>query len=254
MNIFLSYTRNKDTFQKVSQFRERFELEVNLRAPSSRVFQDKQHLSDGAHFPEAIAQELNKADVFLALVSPAWLQSEWCRKEFSLFTDDAINNARLHKILPLLWVDTPELSPRSLDLVARTLANINYSDWRDLRYESWEDPRSQKQIGTLAEGAVKLGASPVPTARPVDASDDSAGRLPEDKERLLLALNGARDGLGEDQVARLAAVSPTKTSVYLAELQSLGFVRQRLRVGQRINHWLVSTPGQAYLVEHQLVA
>ena len=251
MNIFLSYTRNKDTFQKVSQFRERFELEVNLRAPSSRVFQDKQHLSDGAHFPEAIAQELRKADVFLALVSPAWLQSEWCRREIALFTDDAVNSARLHRILPLLWVDTPELSPRSLDLVARTLAIINYSDWRDLRYESWEDPRSQKQIGKLAESALKLGTNPAPTARPVDTH---SSRLPEDKERLLLALNGASDGLGEDQVARLAAVSPTKTSVYLTELQSLGFVRQRLRAGQRVNHWLVSTPGQAYLIEHQLVA
>ena len=251
MNIFLSYTRNKDTFQKVSQFRERFELEVDLRAPSSRVFQDKQHLSDGAHFPEAIAQELAKADVFLALVSPAWLQSEWCRKEFALFTDDAINSARLHRILPLLWVDTPELSPRSLDLVARTLANINYSDWRDLRYESWEDPRSQKQIGKLAEGAVMLGANLASAANPVDTP---AGRLSEDKERLLLALNGASDGLGEDQVARLAAVSSTKTSVYLAELQSLGFVRRRLRVGQRVNHWLVRTPGQAYLVAHQLAA
>lgn len=259
MNIFLSYTRKKDQFLKVSAFRERFEIEVEMRSPGSHVFQDKQHLLDGSHFPEVLAAELQCADVFLALVSPAWLKSEWCRREFSLFTDDATDSSRLHRILPVLWVDTPDMNPRSLDLVARTMANISYSDWRDLRYESWEDSTNQRQLGKLAESAIAL-LKPAVGATSGHAAEDkfraaaSAGRLPEEKERLLLALNAVTDGLLEDRVAQIANVSQTRASVYLHELQGEGFVRQRLLVGQRVNHWLVSTRGQSYLVRHELVA
>ena len=259
MKLFLSYTRKKDQFLKVSSFRERLEVEVEMRSPGSRVFQDKQHLLEGSHFPEVLAAELKGADVLLALVSPAWLQSEWCRREFSLFTDDATDSMRLHRILPVLWVDTPEMNPRSLDLVARTMANISYSDWRDLRYENWDDSKNQRQVGKLAESAIALiqtapGTTPHQAAEASAQKGSGTGRLSEDKERLLLALNAASDGLPEDRVAQMSRVSQTRANVYLTELQADGFVRQRLRVGQRVNHWIVSTPGKAYLVQHDLVA
>lgn len=259
MNIFLSYTRKKDQFLKVSSFRERLEVEVEMRSPGSRVFQDKQHLLEGSHFPEVLAKELKSADVLLALVSPAWLQSEWCRREFSLFTDDATDSKRLHRILPVLWVDTPEMNSRSLDLVARTMASISYADWRDLRYENWDDSKNQRQVGKLADCAIALlhsASESAPNQTPETSAQKGfrSGRLSEDKERLLLALNAAADGLTEDRVAQISKISQTRANVYLTELQTEGFVRQRLRVGQRVNHWLVSTPGKAYLVQHNLVA
>lgn len=255
MNIFLSYIRIKDQFQKVSSFRERFEQEVKMRLPGSRVFQDTQDVPDGQHFPEVLAAELRRADVLLALVSPAWLESVWCRREFSLFTDDATDIGRLHRILPVLWVDTPDMHSRSLDLVARTMANINYSDWRDLRYESWDDPKNQRQLGKLAESAAALvQASPAPRSNATSrqALGSMPVRLSDNKEKLLLALNVVADGLPEDEAAQNAQVGKTTASVCLHELQNDGFVRQRLRVGQRVNHWLISVLGQAYLVQRGL--
>lgn len=53
------------------------------------------------------------------------------------------------------------MSPKSFDVVAKTLANINYSDWRDLRYENWDAPQNQRQLGKLAESAVALGRAPL---------------------------------------------------------------------------------------------
>ena len=49
MNVFLSYTRNKDQFNKVSSFRDRLESEISMRLPGAVVFQDKHHLSGGQH-------------------------------------------------------------------------------------------------------------------------------------------------------------------------------------------------------------
>ena len=132
-----------------------------MRAGDADVFQDTTHLTEGQHFPEGLDKALQRSDVFLALVSPAWLRSEWCRREFTTFTVDATDAARLHRILPVLWVDTPELSPKSLDVVAKVLANINYSDWRELRYENWDAAANQRQVGKLADSIVSLVRSPV---------------------------------------------------------------------------------------------
>ena len=142
MRVFLSYTRLKDQFNKVSEFRERLQQELELRDPGSQVFQDKVNLREGQHFPEELEQAVSQSEVFLALVSPAWLSSDWCRREFGLFTSEATDSSRLHRIVPVLWVETPEMRSNSLDLIARTIAPINYSDWRDLRYERWEEPAS----------------------------------------------------------------------------------------------------------------
>jgi len=160
MRVFLSYTRLKDQFNKVSEFCERLQQELELRDPGSQVFQDKKNLQEGQHFPEVLEAAISEADVFLALVSPAWLLSEWCRQEFGLFTSQATDSSRLHRIVPVLWVETPEMRSNSLDLIARTIAPINYSDWRDLRYERWEEPAVQRLVGRLAESVLALARSP----------------------------------------------------------------------------------------------
>jgi hypothetical protein len=39
----------------------------------------------GTAFPEALRRAINSSDVFLAIISPAWLKSKWCREELTLF-------------------------------------------------------------------------------------------------------------------------------------------------------------------------
>ena len=52
-----------------------------------------------------------------------------------------------------------------MDVVTKTLANINYADWRDLRYENWDAPENQRQLGKLAESAVALARTPTPDTK-----------------------------------------------------------------------------------------
>ena len=157
MKVFLSYTRSKDAFHKVSDLRDRIEAELAMRLPGSQVFQDTKQIHEGEHFPEALVNELSNSDVLLVLLSPAWLASVWCRREYSLFTQDGSNIDRLHRILPVLWVATPQLVPTSQDPIARALADIHYSNWTRFRYGRWDDPDIQEQIGNLAERALVLG-------------------------------------------------------------------------------------------------
>ena len=156
MKVFLSYTRSKDQFLAVSSFRQYFAAELAIRSPGSTIFQDKERIEEGDHFPEVLENEIHAADVLLVLLSPAWLQSVWCRREFTLFTKDLGDHRRLHQILPVLWVDTPQVHPLADDPIAKTLAPIQSADWRHIRYGPWESPVNQRQVGELSQRALSL--------------------------------------------------------------------------------------------------
>lgn len=251
MQVFLSYTRKKDLFHKVSLFRDHLEAELDSRSPGAVVFQDKKNIEAGQHFPEVIEEELNRSDVLLALVSPAWLKSEWCRREFSLFTNSATDEDRLHRILPVLWVETPDLDGRSLDLVNRTIARINYSDWRDVRYENWDSAALQRQIGQLADSVVSMAGS---TRLQNQVKSASTERLEEESEAILLTLNQHLEGLSESGLTRLTTLSRARVAVCLHELSERALVSVRLRVGQPDKHWKIRVEGQKYLLTHGLAA
>ena len=84
MNLFLSYIRSKDDFNAVSEFATHLENEIKGREPASTVFQDES-IGTGQVWPDVLRAKLAAADVLLVLVSPAYLLSEWCRKEFEQF-------------------------------------------------------------------------------------------------------------------------------------------------------------------------
>ena len=168
MKIFLSYTRSKDQYSKVTTFRERLEAELLIRRPGTKIFQDKENISEGEHFPEVIKDQIDQADLLLTLLSPAWLVSDWCRKEFSFFTRQLSDEKRLHRIMPVLWVETPQVDANSTDPIAKALSSIQYSDWRERRYNNWDDPDNQKSFGKLAESTLSLASS---TYQPVAEYD-----------------------------------------------------------------------------------
>jgi cobaltochelatase CobT len=121
MKGFFSYTREKDTFQEMSDFFERLRVEVRLRAPGAEIFRDVSSLAPGQNFSEQIINHIKHADVLIVILSPAWLKSEWCRKEFDLFTSEAKDKERLKRVLPVYWVDTPTLKTARPDHIAEAL-------------------------------------------------------------------------------------------------------------------------------------
>jgi hypothetical protein len=158
MRIFMSYTREKDKFMAVSRFKDRLEMELHLIDPESVLLQDKSFIGAGDHYPERLEQECKSADVLLVHLSPAWLKREWCRHEFNLFTSDCKDAARLHRVLPLLEVTTPLLSLESSDPIAAALARIEYVDIRELRHETYENPRKLRYVADVAARIITIGA------------------------------------------------------------------------------------------------
>jgi len=159
MKVFISYTRDKDEFNSVSEFRQHFSNELRQLVPGSTVFQDTDQIGAGDYFPEKLTQELNNTDLLLVLVSPAWLTRPWCRREFEIFSARERERNRAARILPVLWVRTDELNSPGTDPIAQQLAQIQYADWRNLRHEDWRNPDVRRQIAKLAERAKILGTT-----------------------------------------------------------------------------------------------
>lgn len=156
MRIFISYTREKDKFQAVSEFRERLEVELHFYNPEAVIFQDRQFIQEGDHFPDVLVNECKRADVLMVYLTPSWLQREWCRREYEIFTSNLTDQGRMKKILPMLTIDTPQVNNTSADPIARSLADIQYMDIRELRHLRYDDPAKLKYVAKTAERLYKL--------------------------------------------------------------------------------------------------
>ena len=151
MRVFMSYTREKNAFRAVSLFKARLEMELQLLDPSTVLLQDESFIGAGQHYPERLAEECTNADLLLIHLSPAWLMKDWCRREFNLFTRDGKDDARLHRILPLLEVTTPLQSLAATDPIAAALSPIEYVDIRELRHETYDNPKKLRYVAMVAE-------------------------------------------------------------------------------------------------------
>jgi len=118
MQIFISYRRSDcKTIARLigEQLRGQY-------GPDS-VFQDVTEIEPGADFPEAIRQSIERADIFLALISPDWARDGMSSEaDYVRLEVEAAFSNRL-EVLPLL-VEGGEMPPKetlpsSLQLIAR---------------------------------------------------------------------------------------------------------------------------------------
>jgi hypothetical protein len=192
MKVFLSYTRRKDQFSAVSDFAKHFATELAMRAPECTLFHDMSSIQEGQHFPELLEAEVASSRVFVPLLSPAWYASDWCRREFEIFTSRGTNDERLRSILPVLWVKTPQPAGSTNDNAALILANIHHFDWTDLRYGDWNSAENRKQVGKLADRAVALLQQEIES---FESAPELAGAFKTQTERHTTAKERVYDGL-----------------------------------------------------------
>jgi hypothetical protein len=70
-----------------------------------KVWHDKEGLRTGEIWNDRLMQEIRGADVLIVLMSPRWLDSEFCRKEFTTFEEVETERKVGPYILPILWRD-----------------------------------------------------------------------------------------------------------------------------------------------------
>ncbi len=202
---------------RVAKFHELLKRELQQHDPESSVFLDTANMGAGDVFPQVLREEVESADVLVVLLCPAWLKSDWCRKEYTLFSKQEEARNRAPRVLPLLWVETLQLKNPEGDEIAKALSRINYQDFEYLRHFGHDDPKYSQGLAELAKRVVKI-------------ADRRTGKTPGD--------DGSTNNDDEDQshedlwvtleqpVLKFLKDKEQLVSVLAASLRELGFVEQ----------------------------
>jgi hypothetical protein len=161
-DIFLSYTDLKDLFGAVSEFRDHLENQVQRKTGKKlTVFQDKRGIHGGDKWDNILNNELSSARLLIILLSPTWLRSEWCRKEYTLFCRSG-DAQLLRPVLPLMWDEilAHHIEKGSeADSIYSELKEYQILDWTGFSDADWRSPDTNKAAGKLAEEIDRLLAS-----------------------------------------------------------------------------------------------
>ncbi len=87
------------------------------RRAGVRLFRDVSEITYGDLWEQKIINELNQSSFLIPILTPDFLQSEWCCKEVLHFQDRETTLGRSGLIFPIHWVDTGRINPASSDHV-----------------------------------------------------------------------------------------------------------------------------------------
>jgi hypothetical protein len=118
-DVFLSYSYKTDVQEWVkNKFSQRFRddlesnlIQLNLFPPPARVYIARRELKVGDLWPNELQEALKRSKVLVAICSPHYFVSTWCRSEWATFQQRAPN-----LILPVLYYGTdnyllPKINP-----------------------------------------------------------------------------------------------------------------------------------------------
>jgi nucleoside 2-deoxyribosyltransferase len=193
--IFISYSHQD------REFVNRLATDLGARLRDARVFYDML-IQPGASWAETLAEQIEQADIVLAVLSPAYLASAWAGQELNVALERQLKNEA--RLLPLLirpcnptgflsqltWVDFTEDYEAGL---ARLIWGITGErPWAAKGEEPGVpskaiDPREVENLRGEVQAAVELFKSRAAEAAPVQRPTEHARPL-EEKRRCFVVM------------------------------------------------------------------
>ena len=150
-DIFLSYTHIKNYWGDIDEFQNRLENYVQQKVGDVglRIFIDTKGLRVGEQWDAALETAITEARLLVVLLSPTWINSSYCRKEYKIFK--AANP--YSPLLPILWdtVKADDITTNEGREIFTELKEIQQIDWLDLQYESWKESEPKRVVAKIAE-------------------------------------------------------------------------------------------------------
>jgi TIR domain-containing protein len=157
---FWSYTHRDNALEggRIRRLADAIANEYELfTANRLAIFVDSSQIEWGDEWKEVVDNALSRTAFFIAIITPLYLRSEQCRREFIEFVGRATSVDARELVLPILYVDTPEVADESTtDEVARIVRQIQYEDWRSLRLADEASPEYRAAVNKLAKRLSKL--------------------------------------------------------------------------------------------------
>jgi hypothetical protein len=159
---FWSYARQDDE-EKLSGLRSilQRQLQQKYGREPIKIFQDVAAIPPGADWNQKISEALNSSTFLIPIITPNFLESEWCNQEVFIFLERerAIARqfpelARAKRIFPIDYIDISDVETFNPQLLPE-LRKRQWTRFRDLRYKDSKDEDVLVRLDQIAESICK---------------------------------------------------------------------------------------------------
>jgi len=160
---FWSYARQDDE-EKLSGLRSilQRQLQQKYGREPIKIFQDVAAIPPGADWNNKITEALHSSTFLIPIITPNFLESEWCNQEFFLFLEreQAIAKefpelAASKRIFPIFYIDITDVEAFDSRLLPE-LRKRQWANFRDLIYKEDTHESVRLRLDQIAEGIVKV--------------------------------------------------------------------------------------------------
>lgn len=204
---FWSYTRRDDDLEdgRILRLATKIQSEYELiTGEELKLFIDKENVEWGDEWRRVTDTALVETAFFIPIITPKYLQSEECRREFIEFVGRAASADAKDLVLPIVYIDTAAVNePDTTDDVARLVRETQRQDWRALRLASEDSDQYRTAVNKLAKRLAditsEMSERPLPSISEAD-TEESNGALDDvaQAEEAILSWVGILEQLGEE--------------------------------------------------------
>ncbi len=180
--LFWSYAHFDNAHDKYDLAWLHERLTGELRMQTGTVidsFWDEEGIRLAEDWQERIDEELRNAALMVAIISPSYFQSAYCRAEYEFFRNSEDEEGAGLRIVPVYYVTAQELETPDGPW-ARDLARRHRYDWRKLRGKERASPLVRKGIQELATAIKSLLPDATRHSRRVTTTEASHARTPDE--------------------------------------------------------------------------
>ena len=159
---FMSYAHADNEHDKHAIHRIAKWIAGEVRAQTGSLFDifiDSEDIRTGEKWKEVIDNKIKSSICLIAVMTPSYFNSEHCKNEYTLFKKREEELKRNDLIIPFYYITVDEIrykkkSTRNFWL--KDLANRQFLDWRQYRFQGRETKRSLELIRDLAQRIQEL--------------------------------------------------------------------------------------------------
>lgn len=225
---FMSYVNDDDKYAngKITKFREHLSRAVKAhRGKPFEIFQDKNDIKWGQPWQERINDALDATIFLIPIITPSFFNSKACREELERFLEREKELGRNDLILPVHYIECPVLKDNANDTLAEIIEAHQYTDWRDLRDDSFTTRKVRKALAKLAQQIVaaleqsEAKAARAEVVRKVDAAEKTPPpqQAKKGSKEPANSSNTFQSGGGEQNIAQGSNAIGTQINNYYVQ-------------------------------------
>lgn len=127
-----------------------------IKAESIQLFLDRDDLHWGDEWRDKVDAALSNVAFFIPVITPRYFTRPECRREFEFFSNKAEGLGITELILPILYIDVPELHDEGItDPIIKAVQKIQWEPWGKIRFADRNSGEYRAAVDALARELVR---------------------------------------------------------------------------------------------------